>query len=96
MWVTNDNELAERIKCKEESQERIGDLERQPEESYAKTPLGFIGEPSVHKVLGLDWNFDNDTVLFDFRPILKKAEDMKPTKQGVLSLMAGVFDPLVS
>lgn len=48
----------------------------------------------MHKILGLDWNFDKDTVLFDFRPILKKAEAMKPTKREVLSLMAGVFDPL--
>ena len=93
-WVTNNQELAERIKCREESRERNCDSEKQSEESYAKATLGFTGEPSMHKVLGLDWNFDNDTVLFDFKPILKKAEAMTPTKREVLSLMAGVFDPL--
>ena len=93
-WVTNNQELAERIKCREESRERNCDPEKQFEESYAKATLGFTGEPSMHKVLGLDWNFDNDTVLFDFRPTLKKAKAMKQTKREVLSLMAGVFDPL--
>ena len=53
-WVTNGQELAERIKCREESRERSGDSEKQPEESYAKATLGFTGEPSKHKVLGLD------------------------------------------
>ena len=86
-WVTNDQELVERIKCREESRERNGDSEMQSEEGYAKAILGFTGEPSMHEVLILDWNFDNDTVLFDFRPILKKAGAMKPTKQEILSLI---------
>ena len=49
-WVTNDQELAERIKCREESRERNGDSQKQPEGSYAKATLGFTREPSMHKV----------------------------------------------
>ena len=93
-WLTNDKTLAERIKGREERLEQNDDSDKQPEESYAKAKLGFSGEPLMHKVLGLDWNFDNDTVLLDLRPILKKAEAMKPTKREVLSLLAGVFGPL--
>ena len=42
----------------------------------------------------MDRNYLKNTVLFDFEPILKRAEGLKLTKHNVLSFLAGVFDPL--
>ena len=93
-WVTNDEKLTSMIQSREEETFRNEKTEQENDISYAKTTLGFDDKAPHHKVLGMDWNYLNDTVLFDFEPILQKAEGLKPTKRNILSLLAGVFDPL--
>ena len=46
------------------------------------------------KVLGLAWDFDEDTITLDLAAIAKRSEGLPATKRDTLKLLAGIFDPL--
>ncbi|XP_066933725.1 uncharacterized protein [Clytia hemisphaerica] len=48
---------------------------------------------SEQKVLGLNWDRNNDTVYFNFRELREKFVAM-PTKRAILHNMASIYDPL--
>ena len=55
--------------------------------SYAKQQLGTTS--SETKLLGLPWDKENDTLRIEFPQV-----ETEPTKRGVLSTLAKVYDPL--
>ena len=66
-------------------------------ESCAQSALS--GETEVLKslqqrVLGVTWCRASDELLIDLGHILAVAEDMEPTKRGVISLVSKIYDPL--
>ena len=66
-------------------------------ESYAQTALS--GETEILKslqqrVLGVTWCRASDELIVDLSHILAVAEDMEPTKRGVISLVSKIYDPL--
>ena len=46
------------------------------------------------KVLGLAWDFEEDTISLDLAAIAKRAEGLTATRRNTLKLLAGIFDPL--
>ena len=60
----------------------------QEELTYAKQQLG-AGEPSAGKLLGLQWERKEDTL-----GVSLKSKQREPTKRGILSQLASVYDPL--
>ena len=46
------------------------------------------------KVLGLAWDYEEDTINLDLSAIARHAEGLSVTKRNTLRLIAGVFDPL--
>ena len=52
------------------------------------------GQQSCPKVLGLLWDYGNDEICFDLATIVAKAQEIRPTKRNVLSVLASMFDPL--
>lgn len=92
-WVTNDEGLRESIKVSERG--LVGDVEedKADDESYAKSSLG-AQDDHHQKVLGLPWNCTEDILCLSFKEICDKAEELKFTKRKLLSLLAGLFDPL--
>ena len=46
------------------------------------------------KVLGVTWDPDCDTLIFDVSEITAAAADLQPTKRNVVSLIGRFFDPL--
>ena len=46
------------------------------------------------KVLGLSWDFEQDTITLELITIAKRAEGLQATKRNTLRLLAGIFDPL--
>ena len=46
------------------------------------------------RVLGLDWNTDNDQLYFNLDEVIKYSCSLPPTKGSVLRLSAKIFDPL--
>ena len=66
-------------------------------ESYSQSALS--GETEIlkslqQKVLGVTWCRASDELLIDLGHILAVAEDMEPTKRGVISLVSKIYDPL--
>lgn len=45
-------------------------------------------------MLGLAWDYEEDTISLDLRAIARRAEDLPATKRNTLRLIAGIFDPL--
>ena len=47
-----------------------------------------------HKVLGLNWDYENDEFIFEFSKIVLEANKLVPTKRSVLKITGMFFDPL--
>lgn len=46
------------------------------------------------KVLGIPWNPNNDTLVFDVSNLAEAACNLQPTKRNVVSLVGCIYDPL--
>ena len=46
------------------------------------------------KVLGLEWDIQNDEIVFQFEPFICLAKSLTPTKRNVLKVCASFHDPL--
>ena len=60
---------------------------------YAKSSLGLKMGSNGQKVLGLPWDFEQDTIILELTAITKRTEDLPATKRNTLRLLAGIFDP---
>ena len=69
----------------------------QEDESYTKTKLGgskpIINE-AVQKVLGLWWNTETDSFLFDLSNLVENAKKCEPTKRNIVSMVSSIYDPI--
>ena len=94
-WHTNDNELSRLIHETESSKsdQEIANIET-ISDSYAKETLGMQSEIKGHKVLGLEWDCDKDTLRFDLEKLAQTAANLCPTKRNISSVLSGLFDPL--
>ena len=45
------------------------------------------------KVLGLIWDYKNDSLCFKPRNIYEESKSLPATKRGVLGLLARIYDP---
>ncbi|XP_074623309.1 uncharacterized protein LOC141881432 [Acropora palmata] len=92
-WLTNDPSVRERIK-----KDLIDDVKRDPvtaeNVTYAKSSLGLKMGSNGQKVLGLSWDFEEDTITLELTVIAERAKDLPATKRNTLRLLAGIFDPL--
>ena len=93
-WLTNDKALRDRIEQNENPSNAKG--KDDDEETFAKIALGTGSEieKGCHKVLGLPWDLESDSISFSFEKLVERARGMRPTKRNLLSLLAGLFDPL--
>ena len=46
------------------------------------------------KVLGLEWDIQNDEIVFQFEPFICLAKFLTPLKRNVLKVCASFYDPL--
>ena len=92
-WKTNDEKLREKILQNEKSVCCV-DPEKE-EQSFAKETLGPIQETGGKtKVLGIVWDNEKDELQFDLTKMIGNFQGNKPTKRGILSTLAMLFDPL--
>ena len=69
----------------------------QEDESYTKTKLGggkTIINEAEQKVLGLWWNTETDSFLFDLSNLVENAKKCKPTKRNIVSMVSSIYDPI--
>ena len=83
-WKTNDNLLAEQIK-RNEGEVKV---------SESSEEKSFKLEDNKSKVLGLMWDSRCDKLEFNIGKIAEDASLVAPTKRGILSGLATVYDPL--
>ena len=65
--------------------------------TYAKITDGGLDEidpTKEHKVLGTNWNLEEDTIVMKLNKIVEFARGLEPTKRDVLRIAARLFDPL--
>lgn len=93
-WLTNDKALRDRIEQNENPSNAKG--KNDDEETFAKIALGTGSgiKKGCHKVLGLPWDLESDSIAVSFEKLVERARGMRPTKRNLLSLLAGLFDPL--
>ena len=89
-WVTNASKLQKNFDSQENSETKV----------LNETGLTFSEEQSestknnYKKVLGLEWDLQNDEIVFQFEPFICLAKSLTPTKRNVLKVCASFFDPL--
>ena len=97
-FVTNSPELRRRITEHESCLENdaVKPTVVEEDESYAKNALGSKQEvlTGEQKILGIHWNFTEDTLKFDLSYIVGSAEGLSPTKRSVISMATKFYDPL--
>ena len=62
--------------------------------SFAQHTIGPPQKDNNSKVLGVNWNSENDELFFDLSQTLELTQKLKPTKRSLLTLAAKIFDPL--
>ena len=94
-WHTNDKEISRLISENESSKSDQNSANKEAEsDSHAKETLGTQSQIKGHKVLGLEWDCDKDTLRFELEKLSQTAVKLHPTKRNILSTLAGLFDPL--
>ena len=93
-WHTNDKEISSLIQGNENSNKEGSSRTEIRSDSYAKETLGTQSEIRGHKVLRLEWDCDKDALQFDLEKLAIVASKCCPTKCSILSVLAGLFDPL--
>ena len=90
-WVTNDSQLQQFIDSKEGnvSNDNLGD-----NESYIETQLGVTSENKSKRVLGVEWETNEDKFVFRFNDFVRQARCFKPTKRNILRVAASFYDPM--
>ena len=97
-FLTNSRGLQQRIDCAEDVQHVEPDIPKlnYSDETYAKVMLGapVNSESGEHKVLGVPWNPNRDSLLFDMSELAQLAKNLQPTKSNLVSLIGKFYDPL--
>ena len=91
-WKSNDESVQNKIR--EIEGQNVKEQEEVDDCSFAKETLGQLKESREKtKVLGIAWDTKEDTFEFKFSKMLKVGGNF-PTKRGILSTLASLFDPL--
>ena len=66
------------------------------EQSYTKTSLGDAQESgkSEQKILGLQWNFVEDNLVFELGKVARLASECRPTKSNIVQFSSNFFSKI--
>ena len=98
-WASNRKGVIEKISSDRMKQEHLEKQESasDEEQSYAKITVGGLEEidpTKEHKVLGTNWNLEEDTIVMKLNKVVEFGRNLEPTKRNVLRIAAKLFDPL--
>ena len=97
--MTNSDELCCQVNANEQPKRQNTAVSIEEEDQsyiYAKDSLGTKSDEMEgrHKILGVQWDFIQDTFTFSTGDVSHYMEDSEPTKRNVVSMTAQFFDPL--
>ena len=76
-------------------EERASEKDVLDDETYAKVSMGVNNNSDTsEKVLGMIWDCNSDKFIFCLAKLAEKAKSVVATKRNILSILAGLFDPL--
>ena len=98
-WATNDEKVASKIAAYnrdivDKSEEEVDKMENV---SFAEMSMGGLSEiepGKEHKILGLNWDLNEDKIVLKLDKLAEFARDLELTKRNILSFPAKLFDPL--
>jgi len=101
-WLTNSTELMKRIAEESISSEANLSSNNQThctedDETFNRVTSGGLEErdgSTEQKVLGTNWNFVDDEIIFKFQKHVDTAGTLEPTRRNVLRVVAGFYDPM--
>ena len=98
-FVTNSEELHQFIQDDELSAVNTGTekpAHAEEYQSYAKSSLGVRVESgqNTSKVLGVQWDAENDELCLDIGEVTHVVENCNPTKRSAVSIAVRFFDPI--
>ena len=99
-WNANSPELRQLIDREENSEtvdEKSNELVKEDDQKFTKETLGpntNSDEKTKTKILGLNWDIQNDEFYYDFDQIIEFANSLPLTKRSVLKVAAKIYDPL--
>ena len=98
-WASNKKEVIEKITLDRLKKERLKEQESPSNEdqSFAKLSVGGLDEidpTKEHKVLGTNWNLEEDIFIMKLNKVVEFARNLEPTKRNILRIAAKLFDPL--
>ena len=67
--------------------------EKTDESTYAQSQLGFNSH-TIRKVLGINWDTNNNFLVYEFADIIAVASKLEITKRNILRVSALFYDPL--
>ena len=91
-WLSNSKRVQEIVEPKHAALHDERNLN--DDESFAKASLGVRNDTQLEKILGIDWNCVSDEFLIQFTTLTESAKSLVPTKRNILSILAGLYDPL--
>ena len=99
-FVTNSSMLQRKIdlqeSCPVNCTKTVSPHQSTSEElSFAKVALG-VDESHLKglKVLGIQWNPDEDMFIFDLSNLCKRSMELEPTKRGIVGIVSRIYDPI--
>ena len=90
-WETNN--LALRNIISQEKTLNDIQIEKTDESTYAQSQLGFSSR-AFRNMLGLNWDANNDFLVYEFGDIIAVASKLEITKRDILRVSAMFYDPL--
>ena len=98
-WLSNSKEVMSEIntrEVKEESKPPVYMSITEDDQSFAKTSLKQTEavDNEGTKVLGLIWDTEADTFIFNFENLTAKTREAPATKRTILGMIAKIYDPL--
>jgi len=97
-FVSNSMSLSHRVELMEQENEGVMHGESnvvEEDKSYTKDVLGSKQHSDgEHKILGVKWNFVQDTLIFDLNELANAMTKLKATKRQIVGITARLYDPL--
>ena len=84
-WASNNPELTDMINKSSEESTNTAERISCDESTYTKSELG-SNDSKYRKVLGINWDVNNDTFVFDFKEIITNAFELPATKRNILKI----------
>ena len=92
-WVTNNSDFQKYFNQKENLVPRNHSFEENDDYTFLESQIKFVRN-DLKRVLGVEWDTQNDEFVFHFSSLIDLARSLETTKRNVLKISVSFYDPL--